>query len=153
MRHRSIALLLCSSTALLAGAQSQLHLIPLPRQVVQLHDQPITDGVTIVCTACNLDDAFAADDLRQSLTDRGIPTGVGLRIVLHRLAAHPDATFTAPMRPEGYTIHYADNTLTLTGATAAGVFYAAQTAKQLIDSSPTGFTLHAADIHDWPAMK
>jgi hexosaminidase len=153
MRHRSIALLLCSSTALLASAQSQLHLIPLPRQVVQLHDQPITDGVTIVCTACNLDDAFAADDLRQSLTDRGIPTGVGLRIVLHRLAAHPDATFTAPMRPEGYTIHYADNTLTLTGATAAGVFYAAQTAKQLIDSSPTGFTLHAADIHDWPAMK
>jgi hexosaminidase len=80
---------------------------------------------------------------------------VTVAIVLQRLAQHPDATFTDSMRPEGYTITSTPGTLTLTltGATAAGLFYAAQTAKQLIESSPNGFVLHAADIHDWPAMK
>ncbi len=76
-----------------------------------------------------------------------------MRITLQRLAQHPDPTFTAEMRPEGYTIASTPSTLTLTGATAAGLFYAAQTVKQLIEQSPNGPILHAADIHDWPAMK
>jgi hypothetical protein len=156
MRLRSIATsLACAAAflALLASAQSPLHLIPLPRQIVQLPDQPLTSGVTIVCTACDAEDTFAADDLRQTLSTRGVFTGNGLRIVLHRLAQHPDPSFTDEMRPEGYTISSTRGTLTLTGATAAGLFYAAQTAKQLIESSPNGFVLRAADIHDWPAMK
>jgi hypothetical protein len=156
MRPCSIAkLLACATTLLLpfANAQSPLHLIPLPRQLVQLPDQLLTNGVTIICTACDEDDTFAANDLRQTFTDRGIPTGTSLQIVLHRLAKHPDPTFTAEMRPEGYTIATTPGTLTLTGATAAGLFYAAQTAKQLIESSPNGFVLRAVDIHDWPAMK
>jgi hexosaminidase len=156
MRLRSIAMLLACATTVLApatNAQSPLHLIPLPRQIVQLPDQPLNTGITIVCTACDADDTFAADDLRQTLSTRGVLTGNGLRIVLRRLTQNPDPTFTAEMRPEGYTISYANKTLTLTGATAAGVFYAAQTAKQLIEDSPSGLVLHAADIHDWPAMK
>ena len=53
-------------------------------------------------------------------------------------------------------------TLTLTGASAAGLFYAAQTAKQMIERWPLqsvckgtcpDFVLHAAEIHDWPAMR
>jgi len=151
MRPSSTVTLLLCTTALLATAQSPLHLIPIPRQLTQLHDEPIT-AVTITCPACTAEDTFAADDLRQSLTERNIPSGEGLRIVFHRLSAHPDPTFTAAMRPEGYTIHFADHTLTLTGATAAGLFYAAQTTKQLIETFPTPI-LHAADIHDWPAMK
>jgi hypothetical protein len=156
MRLCSIATPLACAAVFLApfaSAQSPLHLIPLPRQIVQLPDQPLASGVTIVCTACDAEDIFAADDLRQTLSTRGVLTGNGLRIVLHRLAQHPDPSFTAEMRPEGYTISYADKTLTLTGATAAGVFYAAQTTKQLIEDLPSGFILLAADIHDWPAMK
>jgi hexosaminidase len=152
----SILTLLSFATTFLlpiASAQSPLHLIPLPRQIVQLTDQPLTNGATIVCSACDADDTFAADDLRQTLTARGVLTGNGIRITLQRLDKHPDPSFTPEMRAEGYTIASTPSTLTLTGATAAGLFYAAQTVKQLIEQSPNGPVLHAADIHDWPAMK
>src|SRR5580704_12741243 len=77
------------------------HLIPVPREYQARPDQPLPNGVQITCTGCDADDQFAANDLRQSLSDRGITTGnaSGLRIVLHRAdTGLPDAA-----RPEGYT--------------------------------------------------
>ena len=155
MRLAPIATLTACTAILIAplvNAQSTLHLIPMPRQIVDIQEVPVGTA-SVLCVGCDSEDAFAANDLRQTLTDRGVPTGSGLRIVLHRLAQHPDASFTEEMRAEGYTIRYANRTLTLTGATGAGLFYAAQTAKQLIERLPTGFVLHAAEFHDWPAMR
>ena len=43
--------------------------------------------------------------------------------------------------------------LTVVGATAEGVFYGAQTVKQLIEGDGARAVLHAANIRDWPAMK
>ncbi|WP_158788120.1 family 20 glycosylhydrolase [Granulicella sp. L46] len=145
----------------LVYAQTAYHLIPMPREITGVEQVPL-NSVTVECAGCDAEDLFAANDLRETLADRGIPTGVGLRIVLRRLAEHPDASFTEEMRAEGYTIRYAAKTLTLTGATAEGLFYAAQTAKQMIERWPLqpvcagvcpGFVLHAAEIHDWPAMR
>ncbi|MDE1162069.1 MAG: family 20 glycosylhydrolase [Acidobacteriaceae bacterium] len=134
-------------------ATAQLHLIPQPRTISAKGDIPIR-GATVVCEACDADDQFAASNLRETLNERHVPNGNGLRIVLQRLTQHPDTRFTEAMKPEGYTIAYAPGTLTLTGATASGVFYAAQTAKQLFSESTNGIVvLHAADIRDWPAMK
>ncbi len=141
---------------LAAGGQAPLHLIPMPREVNAKGDQPLPNGVEIICTGCDADDTFAATDLRQTLSERGVPVSNsgGLRIVLQRLAQHPDPSFTAAMQAEGYTITYAPGTLTLTGATPEGVFYAAQTAKQLIGPDQQGhLVLHAADIRDWPALR
>ncbi|MFC6644044.1 beta-N-acetylhexosaminidase [Granulicella cerasi] len=140
--------------AITLSASAQMHLVPEPRSVAAKGNVSLTGGVTIVCDGCDADDRFAASDLQQTLTERHVPTGAGLRIVLQRLAQHPDSQFTDAMKPEGYTIAYTPGTLTLTGATAPGVFYAAQTAKQLITAAP-GATpmLQAADIRDWPAMK
>jgi hypothetical protein len=132
---------------------SPLHLIPMPREVSFKADQPLAT-VTVDCPGCGSEDQFAAADLRDALVARGVPSGTGLRIVLQRLAQHPDAAFTDAMRPEGYTIVSTGGTLTLTGATASGVFYAAQTARQMIERQLDGsFVLHAADIRDWPAMQ
>jgi hypothetical protein len=164
MRLAPIARLMACAALLFApiiDAQTALHLIPMPRQITDVQEVPL-NSVTVMCTGCDADDAFAASDLRETLADRGIPTGVGVRIVLRRLAEHPDESFTEEMRAEGYTIRYAGKTLTLTGATEAGLFYAAQTAKQMIESIPPQtacaggcpqFVLHAAEIHDWPAMR
>jgi hexosaminidase len=155
MRLAPLARLTACSALLFApliNAQTIYHLIPMPRQITHAQELPLS-SVTVVCAGCNADDAFAASDLRATLAARGIPTGSGLRIVLHRLAQHPDASFTEEMRDEGYTIRYAGRTLTLTGATGAGLFYAAQTAKQMIERLPSGLVLHAAEIHDWPAMR
>ncbi len=133
-------------------AQGTLHLIPMPREVTAKGDQSIS-GVEVVCTGCDPEDSFAADDLRQTLAQEAIilpASGTGLRVVLKRSGAG----FPAPMQAEGYTITAGPGTLTLTGATAAGVFYAAQTAKQLIGLDTAGHpVLHAADIRDWPAMR
>ncbi len=148
----SLFLLLASAAG---GAQTPLHLIPMPRVVSPRGDQPLPNGVQIVCSGCDADDSFAAHDLRTTLEERGVRTeGSGLRIVLERLAKHPDASFTPAMQAEGYTITFAAGTLTLTGATAEGVFYAAQTVKQLFGTNAQGEpVLHAATIRDWPVLR
>src|SRR6201996_1472499 len=79
-------------------APSPLHLIPMPREVTFKGDQPIA-GVTVECPNCGPEDQFAAGDLRDELSSRGIPSGNGLRIVLQRLGQHPDTSFTAEMQP------------------------------------------------------
>ena len=155
MRFGSIARGLACVVVVVASAvfaQTAVHLIPMPRQITGVENVPVI-SVTVVCEACDAEDTFAANDLRETLTARGVAAGAGMRIVLQRLAAHPDASFTEEMRAEGYTIRYGERTLTLTGGTSAGVFYAAQTAKQMIEKLPQGFVLHAAEIHDWPAMR
>lgn len=132
---------------------SAIHLIPMPREVSFKGNQPLS-SVTIECVSCGPDDQFAANDLRDTLASRGVPSGNGLRVILQRLAQHPDPNFTDEMKPEGYTIAYAPGVLTLTGSSASGVFYAAQTVKQMVEREPNGaFILQAADIRDWPAMK
>ena len=154
-------LLVAALVTLPVAAQSTLHLLPEPRSVTDIQDVALPHGIQVLCPGCDADDTFAADDLRQTLAERGIPTSgsSGYRITLRRLAGHPDPAFTAAMQPEGYTITPERNGLLLTGATAAGVFYAAQTAKQLITLGTPGspaageYTLHAATIRDWPALK
>jgi hexosaminidase len=140
-----------------AFSQSPLKLIPMPREVRATSDQKLPHGVRIVCKGCaaNAEDQFAADDLALTLEARHIPvTGAGGFVIeLTRLSAHPVADFTDEMKPEGYVIATNSEGLTVTGATAAGVFYGAQTVKQLIGGSGIGAVLHAADIRDWPAMK
>src|SRR5271168_392795 len=152
-------LLTLSSLALstFASAQSPLKLIPIPREVHAAADQPLPHGVRIVCQGCaaNSEDQFAADELAATLHARRIPVAEaeGFVIELGRLSEHPIADFTDEMKPEGYVIATTPEGLTVTGATAAGVFYGAQTVKQLIGGSGLNAVLHAADIRDWPAMK
>ena len=155
MPFRASLALFLVCTAVDAAAQSSLHLIPIPHEVTPKGDQAISGGVEIVCNGCDAEDNFAASDLRATLAERGISTsGSGLKVVLQRLGRGQERSFTADMQAEGYTITSAPGTLTLTGATAAGVFYAAQTAKQLVEVDAAGrATLHAADIRDWPSLR
>ncbi|HEX4650515.1 MAG TPA: glycoside hydrolase family 20 zincin-like fold domain-containing protein [Granulicella sp.] len=163
---RSLAALFAATLAACSGSLAQtpapLHLIPMPRELRPLPDQPLPHGVRILCptAASDSDDKFAAADLARSLNDRGISTTdpAGLVIDLTRLSAHPAAKiaadFDAAMKPEGYLITTAPGALTVTAESAAGLFYGAQTVKQLIErTAGTPAVLHAADIRDWPAMQ
>ncbi|MDW5266872.1 MULTISPECIES: beta-N-acetylhexosaminidase [Acidobacteriaceae] len=139
-----------------ASAQSSIKLIPMPREVHATADVPLPDGVRIVCEApCSEEDHFAATDLGTSLQERNISSvsTSGLVIELTRLANHPAEGFTAEMKPEGYVISASRNTLTVTAATAEGLFYGAQTVKQLIVGDGPKAILRGADIRDWPALK
>jgi hexosaminidase len=144
------------ATAAFASAQTSLKLIPIPREVHGGAEVPLAHGVRVVCASpCSAEDQFAVDDLSSALLGRNIPVteAGGFPIELTRLAAHPDAKFTDEMKAEGYTIQTTTTGLTVTGDTAEGVFYGAQTVKQLIVGDGAQAVLHGAAIRDWPAMK
>jgi hypothetical protein len=148
--------LLLLALATVASAQTSLKLIPIPRELHASVAESLAHGVRIVCAVpCATEDQFAADDLAATLLARNIPVteGGGFPIELTRLAAHPESKFTDEMRAEGYIITTTTSGLTVVGATAEGLFYGAQTVKQLVEGSGTSAVLHAANIRDWPAMK
>ncbi|WP_158941530.1 glycoside hydrolase family 20 zincin-like fold domain-containing protein [Granulicella sp. S190] len=137
-------------------AQSPLKLIPIPREVHATGDLALLHGVRILCAApCSAEDQFAADDLAMALQERGVQaaSATGVSIELVRVGAHPEARFSDEMKAEGYMISASGGGLTVIGDSAAGVFYGAQTVKQLIEGDGARAVLHAANVRDWPAMK
>lgn len=131
-----------------------LKLIPVPREVQAQADRRLPNGVHILCASCSSEDQFAADDLASTLTNRGISvSAAGFPIELTRLATHPVPNFTAEMKPEGYVITGSTSSLNITAATAEGIFYGAQTVKQLIEGTGAQAVLHVANIRDWPALR
>jgi len=156
MHTYRIGALLLAVTTTLASAQTSLKLIPIPREVRVVGETALTHGVHVVCAApCATEDQFAADDLTAGLEARGIATGAagGFRIELARLAAHAEPRFTEEMRAEGYVVTASADGLTVVGATAEGIFYGAQTVKQMVDGSGARAVVHRAEIRDWPAMR
>jgi hexosaminidase len=150
-----VGLLLLSFTTFVS-AQSSVKLIPVPREVHASVVEPLGHGVRVLCAApCATEDQFAADDLAASLQARNIPVAAanGFPIELTRLSAHPEPKFTDEMKAEGYVITTTSSGLTVVGATAEGLFYGAQTVKQLVEGDGARAVLHAANIRDWPAMK
>ena len=164
---RPIALLLlCATTAATAAAQSApLRLIPLPREAVRGVQVLLTAGMS-VSHAANAEDAFTAHDLVETLSERRIradtaPAPQRYRVELLRLGT-PRASqvmrdhkmiFDSAMTAEGYLLLADSSGAHVIGATAAGVFYAVQTLKQLVNGNGTSAVLQAATIRDWPAMK
>ena len=126
------------------------HLIPMPRELQAGAVLPIPSGVRIVCASCSTDaqDRFTEQDLESVLASRSIATTGTFTITLTRVT-----TLAAAMVAEGYTITPAANGLTLAAQSGAGLFYAAQTVKQLIEGEGDAAILRLATIKDWPAMK
>jgi len=160
-----LAMLLVSLATSLA-AQTDLRLIPQPREMT-VGGAPIsvTNGITIARPS-NAEDRFAASDLAAALKDRGIrvvsgESGTRIRVVLMRVEASAAMTLLrrhsliidSTIRGEGYVIIPDGNRLVVIGATAAGVFYGAQTVKQLVSGDGDQARLYRATIRDWPAMR
>ena len=165
MRPAARQLALAALLALPAGllAQQPLLLVPQPRESRLDREVALPRGVEVVAPADSAD-AFAARDLRDALREGGVPVAKGAgsaRVVLLRstspaaraLIARTRATFGQEMRDEGYLLVPDGTTLTVIGATAQGVFYGAQTVKQLVAGRGPGAVLRMATVRDWPAMR
>ena len=162
------AAVMVSVAAPVAYAQSQLRLIPQPREMRVGESVSIPRGV-VITSAANDDDRFAASDLADALKERRIrvtpgsasSAGAAFRIALMRsqspaaqtLLRRNSVAFDGAMRDEGYAIIGDVNRLTVIGATAAGLFYGAQTVKQLIDGEGSDARIYPVTIRDWPAMR
>ncbi|HVT39067.1 MAG TPA: beta-N-acetylhexosaminidase [Gemmatimonadaceae bacterium] len=163
-------LFLCPAIFALSIAASALlpddnpHLIPKPREVSA--GSFVSFSKTIVIeAAANDDDRFSARDLADALRDRGLKVtighGAGFRVILLR-ADSPAAKrvlqarnlkFVDEMNAEGYVLVVAKEGAEVIGASAAGLFYGAQTLKQLIRTDGGVPRVRTAVIRDWPAMK
>lgn len=157
---------LAFATLFIPGTSSsaqQLYLVPQPREARAERSVTLARGLEIVIPGDSAD-AFAARDLREYLHQAGVPVATrtsSARITLLRastsaaraLLARENVAFTDAMRAEGYVIVPDGATLTVIGATAPGVFYGAQTVKQLVEGRGATAVLRMATVRDWPALQ
>ena len=162
MRYVPVVLAL---SGICAGAQAPrpLLLVPQPREAHAEREVALTRGLEIVVPS-DASDAFAARDLRDALREFGVPVAKGqgsARIVLWRASSAParallakaKLTLDAAMHDEGYVIVPDGSTLAVIAETPAGVFYGAQTVKQLVEGRGATAALRMVSVRDWPAMK
>lgn len=139
-------------------------LIPQPRELTVRANVSLKNGVSIVVPGRNAEDQFAAHDLSAALKEDGVRArdgGAGLRVYLlrddsaqaKRVLRQERLTFDPAMQPEGYVLVTGSREAYIIGHTAGGVFYGAQTLKQLVTAGGEGEMLQGAAIRDWPAMK
>jgi hypothetical protein len=162
-----LALAFCVIAALPAFAANQSPrppLIPQPREFEPQPDLSLASGVSILVPGRDAEDRFAAEDLAAEFKQRGIPskqTATTLRIYLirdssplaQRILARHHLAFDEPMRAEGYILITETHEAFVIAHTAEGVFYGAQTLKQLIRTNTSEPALLGCAIRDWPAMR
>ncbi|MHB1310657.1 MAG: beta-N-acetylhexosaminidase [Gemmatimonadaceae bacterium] len=156
------ALLILAAALPIAASAQAPRLIPAPREFTGGGTAPLKGAVTVTSGA-DRDDKFAAADLSAALKERGLKlTAAGaLRIQLLRastaearqLLTKHGVAFTGEMTDEGYVIISEPRAVHVIGASAAGVFYGAQTAKQLITGHGGATVLQTGVVRDWPAMR
>ncbi|MGD0830914.1 MAG: family 20 glycosylhydrolase [Terracidiphilus sp.] len=108
-------------------------------------------------------DRFTARDLQLAFGTRGVKIGsfeksIPIWLIRNRDAgtkerlARQKLTFDPQMQDEGYALIPFGNGLEIIADSAAGMFYGAQTVKQLIRGSGKDAVLLVPVIRDWPAM-
>jgi len=160
------SLLFCTAVA----AQSQappvgpncadLHLVPAPRECVTVESIPV-GGLGFFVAAGGAEDSFTAEDLaEQSLGKREVQKDAPF-IRLERAETDPakalldqhKLSFDPAMHDEGYVlVPDGQGGLAVIAETSAGIFYGAQTVKQLIRGAGKEQVLLAPTLRDWPAM-
>jgi hypothetical protein len=137
----------------------------MPREIRLVKDLPLTREVSILVEGRNAEDNFAAEDLASALQERGIDARAGkkgrIKIVLLRqdtkkaadILSRAHVNFDPAMRDEGYILITVNDITYDIAATAAGIYYGAQTIKQLIIANGAHAVLRGVVARDWPAMK
>lgn len=138
----------------------------MPREIEERGSLSLERGIEVSTSSRDADDKFSVTDLVSRLKSRGIDAREGdkgsVKVVLLRLdtkkaaelLARSHVSFDAAMHDEGYVLLTDGNTTYDIAATGAGLFYGAQTIKQLVAVGPgSKAILHGVRIRDWPAMK
>ena len=171
MRHSfAVSTLFLSCTV--AGALAQtapaaapscadLRLVPAPRECSAVQAISI-GGIGFMVTAeKNTEDQFAVEDLIEDRLGKRTVRQDAPFIRLERAQSEPaqallssnHLTFDPAMHDEGYIIvPDGQGGLAVIAETSAGIFYGAQTVKQLIRGSGQDAVLLVPMLRDWPAM-
>lgn len=156
-----------SPAPLSAATASGPLLTPLVREIHPGSLQPVRRARFEIPDA-NDEDIFAASNLAEAFKERGISAGADadtikpdlivrlLRvdsIKARELLKAEHLAFDPAMNDEGYVLISRPGVATIIAKSAAGVFYGAQTLKQMIQIDNGVPALWTATIRDWPAMK
>lgn len=167
-RTKIFAALITASSILtlthIAAAQqpTPLALIPQPRETRLVSTIPLTKGIAIEAPGGDAEDTFTAEDLKDTLHSYGIEQNAKASarlILLRKDDSHAREAletnhiiFDPQMDDEGYALIPKDDTLYIIGETSAGVFYGAQTVKQLVTKQSGSWALQSALVRDWPVL-
>jgi hypothetical protein len=142
---------------------ADLRLVPAPRECTAVKAIPVGESGLRIVGGKNVEDEFAAKDLEESIQKRGLrvqtPDALGISFFRadtetanHLLGSH-QLKFEPAIHDEGYVIvPEGSRGLAVIAETSAGLFYGAQTVKQLIRGSGKDAVLLVPTLRDWPAM-
>src|ERR1039458_7719132 len=138
-----------------------LRLVPAPRECTAVQAISIGGIGFLVTAEKNAEDQFAVEDLIEDRLGKRIVRSDAPFIRLERaqselaqaLLAANHLSFDPAMHDEGYIlVPDGQGGLAVIAETSAGIFYGAQTAKQLIRGSGNNAVLLVPTLRDWPAM-
>lgn len=159
-----LGFLVCFSRPVMA-ADAATGVIPEPQQVTRLPGAWTASDRTVIVLGekATADDRFAAGQLAAEIRLAGGPQvavaaaglpGAGPKI---RMCVPSRDGLSMPLPPEigeqGYVLEAKDGELLLAANTALGLFYAVQTAGQLLRKTEAGVGMPALRVVDWPDMK
>ncbi len=161
------ALLVCAALGVqaqpAAPSCADLKVVPAPRECTAVASLAIGDSGVTVSAAKNAEDEFAAKDLEEALARGGANSslkGVVIRLepaegpAAKKLLDENHVKLEPAMHDEGYAIvPDGKHGLAVIAETSTGLFYGAQTVKQLVRGSGKDAVLLVPTVRDWPAMK
>lgn len=155
----------CLLLALLSiSAAAQNPILPQPQKLTYSKEKFALKGVTIgFASKPAPEDRFAAKELSAILskvTSSPIAvkeTAVTGRSVIFKRTGAVDALpglgeKAGPDSREAYTIKVTPQNITISSKSSAGLFYAVQTIRQMVEGTGSNAVIPTADIHDWPSM-
>jgi hypothetical protein len=161
-------LILCATVGALAQTSpasapscADLRLVPAPRECLAVQAIPIGGIGFFVTSEKNVEDQFAVEDLVEERLGKRTVRQDAPFIRLERAEGAPaqallaanHLSFDPAMHDEGYIlVPDGQGGLAVIAETSAGIFYGAQTVKQLIRGSGQDAVLLAPTLRDWPAM-
>lgn len=168
-RLTSLALV-CAAGALfplIARAQSapgcaDLKIVPAPRECYAVASIPLASGAVSIIAGKSAEDAFTAKNLTDAFAEHGVKTAADApevtflyadSAVAKELLLHNNVKVAVALHDEGYIlVPHGKNGLAVIAETTTGLFYGAQTVKQLIRGTGKDAVLLAPTLRDWPAM-
>ena len=146
------------------GRAAHNPLLPRPQQVSYGSGRLLVRGLAIEFAATpGPEDRFAAEQLSNWLASRAgaeiairEAKGNGPAIVLERTGAVDALTVPGekpgPDSRESYELKVTPSGVTIRARSSAGIFYGAETLRQLVEDEGEQAVLPEVEIHDWPSL-
>ena len=159
---KTICVILLATLTISAGEHRPL--LPRPQRITYGAARLPVNGLEIgFASSPSVEDGFAASELAAALaaaSGSAVPVGdgepSGRAILLKRtgsVAALPEKEEApGPDCRESYRIKVTAAGAEIVAPSSAGLFYAAQTLRQMIEGRGGGAFLPEAEIHDWPSF-